>query len=136
MTIVDRLVAEVQEACAAEAIAQGRPRDAGHIRADGSCSTARMVGAGLDAIRKYFKDYEEVEAERAKDGDLYPKSVYGSFEERHTGREAVTLFVSRAPEMLTVSRETLVALADHYEATPTKDAAGDAAHAEAKEAIA
>lgn len=139
MSIVEKLVVEVREACAVSEVANGYRQSAADIRAGhtSGISTVRTVSAGLTAIRKHFEDYGEVEAWTGKGVKHSWLSLVAPLSERCSEYNIPVgpiLIPKPAPELLAVSRETLAVLAEHYEGTPEKDAAGDAALAEAREA--
>lgn len=141
MTIVEELIAEVREACAVGAEERGCSSTASLVRSnDGYGLTARVVRAGLAAIRKYFEDYEEVDVDERPScfGD---QPFFTNVNERdltwsRSIKRTVSILTPKpTPEKVEVTRETLAVLAEHYDGTPHKDAAGNAALAEAKGVI-
>ena len=137
MTIVEGLVAEVREACAVKAEQYGCPSNGAAIRGSAGALSATIVRAGLDAIRKYFKDYEERVMYRShkmelKQGDYLDSEAHDNWQHD----TPVLFFVPKpAREMLTVSRETLAVLTEYVKDVPNKDMVLDAAMTEAKEAL-
>ena len=140
MTIVEGLIASVREACAARAKDLCMPGTAEGIGAGNAQTKAGQIAtAGLAEIARYFEDYEEVEVWQRKDSQhlCLPSCLLHEMCEPSPDwpRKFSILIPKPAPEMRTVSRETLAVLAEHYEATPDKDTAGDAALTEAKRAL-
>lgn len=126
MPIVDKLVAEVREACAVEAEAMAAPGSAAAIRDGGDkgglTDRARPACAGLDAIRKYFKDYEEVEVAWARDEgcahSVPPGDDAGTYALGYRGVATTMIIPKPAPEPTV--EELARAVVDAYEAGPAR----------------
>ena len=138
MTIVKKLIEEVRAAQAVIVERFDLPEGASAIRNGVFAKTSEVTIARVtdETITKFFEDYEEVEVDHYVNRNVSPpRRCWDDTSVRD--RAPVTILIPKStPEMLTVSRETLAVLAEHYEGTPTKDAAGNAALAEAKDVIA
>ena len=90
------------------------------------------------AIDRFFKDYEEVEVQECRDG---PRTHWLKMpdcklcEDGFVVGTRTILTRKPEPEQVTLSRETVARLAEHYEDTPGKTPGGDVALAEAKKVL-
>ena len=131
MTIIEQLKERVRVALKAN-----------HFRgADEMCAdTNDAIPTALTAIDTFFEDYEEVEVEERRDSTDHwlrmPDSYYYGDQHGTPQTAHCAILKQRPPQQtVTVTRETLAVLAEHYEDTPAKDEACEAALAEARDKL-
>ena len=98
-------------------------------------SSRDAIPAALAGIDTFFEDYEEVEVwVRRHDNTFFP---YWRLEGPDGYYDTSLMVLRHKPpqQTVTVTRETLAVLAEHYEDTPAKDSACEAALAEAKDKL-